>query len=125
MIGTWIKVTKLFAAHNVEFRKKLDDITFRVAVIGIEVVARTVTARTPVYPNFFSAEAVATLDQMVGVTQLEGKMEQAGTRSSQEINCMMVGVAAQKDERVANPVRCLKTKGFRVVPLSAFCFPGP
>src|SRR5580693_8266166 len=54
-----LEIAEVLIQHLVEFGEHFDDLVIGIAVIGVDIVAGAMTARTPDNGNFLGAEEIA------------------------------------------------------------------
>src|SRR5580704_7041729 len=60
----WFEIAELFVGHAVELAEEFDDLIVRIAVIGGDVVTRSVAQRAPDDRDFLLPEQIAGILQM-------------------------------------------------------------
>src|SRR5262249_11182834 len=100
-----IEVAKVLVLHLVHLAENFDAHEVGVAVVGRDVVADNVAAGTPDKMHVVVREGVDRLVNLRPVDHLEGDVMKLRLLVDDEVERMVVGVAAQEHEKVAAPVR--------------------
>src|SRR5215211_914276 len=104
MPGTRLEISKLFVEHLIELTEELDHMVVVVAVVGGDIMPGAVAQRSPDDRDLLLPQHLARVLQVREVFELEGDVMQLGAASADEIDGVMVGVAAHEDKEVADPV---------------------
>src|SRR6516162_7859174 len=112
--GPRIEIAELLILHLVEFDIELDRVVVRVAVIGRDVVAGAVPHRAPEQLDLLGGEHLAGVLHVRDVLELERNVMQLRGRALDEIDGVVIGIAAQEYEPVLDPVGDPETQYLRV-----------
>jgi hypothetical protein len=99
-----LEVAELFIEHFIELGEHLDDLVVGIAVIGVNVVAGTVAARTPDNRNLLTAQKIARRLHLRPVLQLKSDVVHLRVLAFDEIDSVVICAAAHEHEPVLNPV---------------------
>ena len=61
---TWFKIAQVFVEHDIELGEQFDDLLVGIVVIGKDVVANSVAARSPEQGDAMPGEVIARLLHM-------------------------------------------------------------
>src|SRR5262249_1647871 len=112
--GPRIEIAELLILHLVEFDIELDRVVVRVAVIGRDVVAGAMPHRAPEQLDLLGGEHLAGVLHVRDVLELERNVMQLRARALDEIDGVVIGIAAQEHEPVLDPVGDPETQSLRV-----------
>lgn len=106
MPRTRLPGTPAFVDDRVDLSEEFDGVAVRVAMVGEHVVAGAVASWAPVEGVAVLPEVVKHADQVVGVSHLVGDMVHSPPPvAGHEVGSVVVGVAAEEDEEIADRVR--------------------
>src|SRR5258708_9618461 len=105
-----IEIAEFLVLHLIELDVELDELIVGTTVIDRDVVARPVTYRPPVDRHLAQREQFAGVLDVGEVLHLEGDMMHFGLGAADEINRVVIRVAAQEDKVVLDPVRHPETQ---------------
>src|SRR5580704_18129531 len=115
-----LEIAERFIEHLVELGEHFDDLVVGIAVIGVDIVPRSMTAGPPNNGNVLAAEEIASRLHLTPILQLEGDMVHVRALAAHEIDGVMVGTATHEYEPVLNPIRHPETQNaaieFGIVP---------
>src|SRR5580704_3487885 len=95
-----LEIAELFVEHLIELAEKFYDLIIGVAVIGGDVVPRTVAQRSPDDRDFLLPEQIAGILQMDEILQLEGHVVHFAGGAADEIHGVMIGITAHEDKKI-------------------------
>ena len=99
-----VEIAERLVLDLVHLGEDLDPHQILVAVVGRDVVADDVAARTPHQVNLVAREEIAGLVDLRPVEHLERDVVQLWLLVDDEVQRVVVGVAAHEHEEVAAPV---------------------
>src|SRR5882757_2389255 len=104
--GPGFPVALVLVVHDVELGEQLDGVAVRILVVGEQVVPRPVPAGPPDQPVTLLGQVVDHGDQVRGVAHLVGDVVHAVVLlAGHEVRRVVIGVAPQEYEEVADGVR--------------------
>src|ERR1700685_1044049 len=115
-----LEIAKRFIEHLVELGEHFNDLVIGIAVIGVDIVPRPMTAGPPNDGNILAAQQIASRLHLSPILQFKGDMVHLRALAAHEIDGVMVGTAAHEHKPVLNPIRHAETQNaaieFGVVP---------
>src|SRR5579884_1098813 len=109
-----LEIAELFIEHLVELAEQLDDLIVRIAVIGCDIVPRTVAQRPPDDRDLALAKQVARVLQMNEILQLERHVMHFDVVAANEIHGVVISVATHEHEEVFDPIGDAETHHFLI-----------
>src|SRR5262245_8218300 len=99
-----LEIAELLVLHLIELAEELDDLVVNVAMIGGDVVPRTVPQWPPDDRHPFLPHDLTRVLQMHEILELEGDMVKRHVGAGEEIHRVMTRIAAHEAEEIADPV---------------------
>ena len=104
MPGAGVEIAQFLVLELVEFDIEFDILVVEIAVIDRDVVAGPMPHRSPVDRDLPQRQEFAGVLDMGEILHLEGDVMHLGLGAADEIHRVVVGVAAQEDEEILDPV---------------------
>src|SRR5262249_25314780 len=102
--GARLEIAELLVHHLIELAEELDHLVVVVAMIGGDIVPRTVAQRPPDDRDSLLAHDLARVLQMHEVFELERDVMELHVWPGEEVHGVMIAVAAHEAEEIPDPV---------------------
>ena len=112
--GTRIVVAELFILHLIKLGVDLNDLAVRIAMEGRDIMTGAQSHRSPDDLDVFLLKQVAGILDVREVTKLECDVVHRAMRAGDEIDGVVVGIAAHEHEEVVDPVRHPEAECLRI-----------